>query len=147
MYRMKFILVATTVALISILSLTYTALAAPMQWKSTSDLKTGKLKSLLSQIRIQQEDSHSTNDKEMAATFCKLVTQLLSYPNLFGKEMFGDISKDDFCQDIELPSEPRPGDKSGNLANAYQIVFSLLKESGIGNTFEEYINSMMGHIG
>ena len=135
----------TTVALIS-LSLTWTALAAPMQWKPTSDLK-NELKSLLSQVGIQQEDSRSTNDKELAATYCKLVTQLLSYLNLFSNELLGDGSIDDYCQDIELPSERRPGDKSGDLANVYQIFSSILNDSGIKNTFKEYIDSMMSRIG
>ena len=137
---------ATTVALIS-LSLTWTALAAPLQWKPTSDLKK-ELKSLLSQVHIQQKDSHSTNDKELAATFCKLMIQALSYSDLFGKEVFGDSSKDDYCQDIELRSaEPRPEDKNINLANLYQKVFTMLKNSGVDNMFEQYVNSRMRRIG
>ena len=137
---------ATTIALIS-LSLTWTTLAAPLQWKVNSDLKNELFKSLISQALIQQENSHSTKNKEMVATFCKLMIQLMSKYGLFDEELFGDGSlKDDYCQDFELPPEPKPEDKSTILANTYQMIFSILKNSGIDNMFKKYV-TILGHIG
>ena len=141
---MKVILAATTIALIS-LSLTWTNLAAPLQWKVNSDLNNELFKSFISRALIQQEDSHSTEDKEMVATFCKLMIQIMSKYYHFDDELFGDGSKDDYCQDFELPPEPRPEDKSAIRANTYQMIFSILKNSGIDNKLKEYFN-LLGRI-
>ena len=146
---MKVVLVATAVVLIS-LSLTWTTLAAPMQWSANSDLK-NDLESIISQALMQQKDSHSTNlkDKEMVATFCKLMIQYLNYIKGFdhsGESLFGEGSELEYCQDFELPPEPRPEDKSATLANGYQIIFNLLKNSGIENIYKEYMK-MLSHLG
>ena len=137
---MKVILVATTVALIS-LSLSWATLAAPMQWK-TDNVKNQLLKSIISQALVQQEDSSSTKDKdkEMVASFCKIIIQILNYFNV-SEEFFGpgDDTEDNHCQDFELPPEPRPEEKSTTLANAYQVFFNLLKNSGIDKTLMELI--------
>ena len=137
---MKVILVATTVALIS-LSLTWATLAAPMQWK-TDNMKNQLLKSIISQALAQQEGSLSTKDKdkEMVASFCKIIIQILNYFNV--SEEFsgpGDDTEDDYCQGFEFPPEPRPEEKSTTLANAYQVFFNLLKNSSIEKTLGELI--------
>ena len=94
---------ATTVALIS-LSLAWTTLAAPVQWKAKPDLTSLKnqlLKSIINQALIQQEDSKisSTKDKEMASTYCKLLIQVMKSLHLFNKEL-EDGSVNDFCGDV-----------------------------------------------
>ena len=139
---MKVVFVATAVALISI-SLTWATLAAPIWSKANSDLKNQLLKSIINQAIIQQEDSHSTKDKEMAATFCKLAVQ---WVKLLGDELlnFGDTSKHDYCQDIELSPEAGPGK---SLADVYQVFFNILKDSGIKNMLEEHNNFMLSRIG
>lgn len=131
---MKVVLVATAVALTS-LSLTWTTLAAPMQWRANSDPKNDfeLFKSIISQALIQQKESHSTNlkDKEMVTTFCKLMVQYLNYIKGYdhsGEILFGEDSEHEYCQDFELPPEPRPEDKRIILAKAYQVVLNLLKK-------------------
>ena len=134
---MKVILVGTIVALIS-LSLTLVTLAAPTQWK-TDNMKNQLLKSIISQAL--QEDPPSTKDKdeEMVASFCKSIIQILKFFNV-SEEFFGPgDTEDDYCQNFELPPEPRPEDKSTSLANAYQEYFNLLKNSGIDKALGELI--------
>ena len=121
---------ATTTALIS-LSLAWTTLAAPVQWKATADLKNRLLKSIISRALIQQEDSSSARDREMASTFCKLIVPLMKKIDIFDEE----VSVDDFCEDFELPPEPRPENKSLTRAEMYQIFLNLLKESGMDKVF------------
>ena len=121
---------ATTTALIS-LSLAWTTLAAPVQWKATADLKNRLLKSIISQALIQQEDSSSARDREMASTFCKLIVPLMKKIDIFDEK----VSVDDFCEDFELPPEPRPENKSLTRAEMYQIFLNLLKESGMDKVF------------
>ena len=131
--RMKVVLVAIiTVAIISL------NLAAPMQWKT--DMKNQLLKSLISQALVQQ-DSPSTEDKdkEMVASFCKILIQILKYFKISKEELFGDSSEDDYCKNFELPPEPRPEDRSTTLAKAYQTFFNLLKNSNIEKLFGEFI--------
>ena len=81
----------------------------------------------------------------MAETFCKLAFQLLKF---LGEESLNlgnnIISKDDYCRDIEAPSEPPP---VNNLADVYQILFSILKGSGIDSMFKQYTNCMLSRIG
>ena len=133
---MKAIFVTMTVVLVS-LSLTKATLAAPMQWKI--DMKYQLLKSLIRQALVQQQDSPSTEDKEMVASFCKNLIQVLDHFNFFEEESLGDGSEDDYCEDFELPPEPRPEDRSTTLAKTYQIFFNLLKNSGIEKKFGELI--------
>ena len=143
---MKVIFVATTVTVAFIsLSLTRATLAAPTQWKI--DMKNQLLKSLISQALVQQQDSPSTEDKEMVASFCKILIQILNHFNLFEEESLdGDNSEDDYCEDFELPPEPRPEDRSTTLAKAYQTFFNLLKNSGIEKAFGEF-NKLRNIIG
>ena len=143
---MKAILVATTVTVTLIsLNLTRATLAAPTQWKI--DMKYQLLKSLISQALVQQQDSPSTEDKEMVASFCKILIQILNHFNLFEEESLnGDNSEDDYCEDFELPPEPRPEDRSTTLAKAYQTFFNLLKNSGIEKAFGEF-NKLRNIIG
>ena len=128
------------IALISI-SLTWATSAAPTQSKANSDLKNQLLKSLINQAIIQQEDSHSNKDEEMAATFCKLAFQLVKF---LGDESlnFGDVSEHDYCQDYELSPESEQGK---SLADVYQISYKMLKD--IGSMLEEYINFILSRIG
>ena len=144
---MKVILVATTVALIS-LTLTLATLAAPTQWK-TDNMKNQLLKSIINQALLQQEDSPSTKDKdkEMVASFCKILIQILIYLNI--SEEFsgpGDGAEDDYCQDLELSPEPIyiPEEKSTLLANIYQLYFNFLKNSGIDKTWGKIIKMISG---
>ena len=78
-------------------------------------------------------------------TFCKLAFQLLKF---LGEESLNlgnnIISEDDYCRDIEAPSEPPP---VNNLADVYQILFNILKGSGIDSMFKQYTNCMLSHIG
>ena len=144
MMKVVFVATAAAVALISI-SLTWApaTLAAPTQSKANSDLKNQLLKSIINQAIVQQEDSHSNKDKEMAATFCKLTVQLVKF---LGDESlnFGDASRHDYCQDIELSPEPRPGQ---SLADVYQVFFNILKDSDIKNMLKEHNNFLLNRIG
>ena len=119
---MKIIFVAITVSLIG-MSLTYATQAAPMQSKSCLGLKNQLLKSIVNQALIQQEDSASNKDKEMAETFCKLAFQPVL--KFLGEESLNlgnnIISEDDYCRDIEAPSEPPP---VNNLRAVASIVCS-----------------------
>ena len=129
---MKVILVAIiAVALVSL------NLAAPMQWKT--DMKNQLLKSLISQALVQQ-DSPSTEDKdkEMVASFCKILIQILKHFKISKEELFGDSSEDDYCNDFELPPEPRPEDRNTILAKVYQTFFNSLKNSGIEEAFRKF---------
>ena len=83
-------------------------------------------------VGIQQEDVPSAKDKEMVATFCGLLVSRMKYLQLFNTE-FGEGSVDDYCENFELPPEPRPEEKSSNLAEIYQKIFNALKTSGLGN--------------
>ena len=56
-----------------------------------------------------------------------------------GEKLFGEDSEHEYCQDFELPPEPRPEDKNTILANAYQIVLNMLKNSGIEKIYEDYM--------
>ena len=141
---MKVIFAAITVTLVSILSAT---LAAPTQTMENFDRKHQLLKLIINQAHIQQ-DSHSSKDRQLVATFCKLASQVLK---LYGDESLnlrlGDAPEDDYCQDIiKFPSEPG-SDKSLPVADAYQILFNILKDSGLDNAFDKYYNSILNHIG
>ena len=68
----------------------------------------------------------------MVASYCKLMIQMLKYFKVFEEESFVE---DDYCQDFELPPEPKPDEKRTILANAYQILFDLLKSNGIEDAF------------
>ena len=142
--RMK-VFVATAVALIS-LSLAWTTLAAPIEW-ATSEFKNQLLKSIISEALIQQEDAPSAEDKEMAAKFCKIMVQILKFFHLSDEDFGpGEGSLDDYCEDFELPPEPRPEDKTSTLAKAYEVLLNKLKNSGIEDAFEElfkYVNSIL----
>lgn len=137
---MKIAFVATIVTLIS-LSLSWTTLAAPTKRKMSSDStspKTQLLKSIISKALIQQEDSSSTKDKEMAATFCRYLVQIVNILQLFNAE-FGEGSVDDYCEDFELPPEPNPEERSAILAETYQKVLNVLKNTGVnGNNIHLY---------
>ena len=86
-----------------------------------------------SQVFIQQVSSSAQDkDKEMVASYCKLMIQMLKYFKVFEEESFVE---DDYCQDFELPPEPKPDEKRTILANAYQILFDLLKSNGIEDAF------------
>ena len=123
--KMKIAFAATAVIII-INNLSKT-LAAPMQWKANSDLIS---KSIISQALIQQEDSSSITDKEMVATYCRYMVQIMNMLQLLNKE-FGEGSVDDYCDDFELPPEPRPEEKSAILAKTYQGVLNILKKTGL----------------
>lgn len=144
----KFILVATAIALIR-LSLTCTTLAAPLQqWKSTSDLKNELFKSFISQALIQQEDSDSVKDKEMAADFCKLIIQMFNILSPEVLKSFGnDVEDKCYQQNLKLPPEPRPEDKSAFLDNLYRSLFKRLKNTGIDKHFEDFVNRMKNLVG
>ena len=120
--------VVTSIALTS-LCLAWSVQAAPIQWNTNyPSLKDQLYKSIISRALVQQEGSPSTKDKdkEMAATFCKLLLQAL---HSIG-EKFIDGSVDDYCNlDFELPPEPRPEDKSSILADAYKEILSVLKKT------------------
>ncbi len=138
--KMKIIFVATLISII----LVSATVAAPTQMIGNSDLKHQLLKSIINQARIQQ-DLPSSKDKEFVATFCKLASQVLK---LFGDESLnlrlGDVPEEDYCQDIEFPSVPGP---EISLANVYQILFNILKDSGVDNVLDEYYNFMLNRIG
>ena len=86
-----------------------------------------------SKVFIQQVlSSAQDKDKEMVASYCKLMIQMLKYFKVFEEESFAE---DDYCQDFELPKEPKPEEKKTILANAYQILFNLLKNSGIEDAY------------
>ena len=143
---MKIVFVAITVSLVG-MSLTYATQAAPTQSNSCLRLKNQLLKSIVKQALIQQEDSASNKDKEMAETltFCKLAFQLLKFLGEESLNLGNDItSEDDYCRDIEAPSEPPP---VNNLASVYQMLFDILKGSGIDSMLEQYINCMLSRIG
>ena len=139
----KVLLVAITAILIGMLSAT---LAAPTQTMESSGLKHQLLKSIINQARIQQ-DSRSSKDKELLATFCKLASQVLK---LSGDESLnlelGDAPEDDYCKDIEFSSEPG-SDNSLPEADAYQILFNILKNSGVDKVLHDYYNFMLNRIG
>ena len=140
---MKITFVATIVTLIS-LSLSWTTLAAPMQRKMSFDStspKTQLLKSLISKALTQEEDSSSTKDKEMAATFCRYLIQIINTLQFFNAE-FGEGSVDDYCEDFELPPEPNPEERSAILAEMYQKVLNVLKKTGLNgdNIFGNIFN-------
>lgn len=136
---MKIILVITTIAVIG-LCLAWTTQAAPT-WQNTNS-KVQIYKSIISQALSQQENSPSTKDKdkEMAATYCKLLYQLLH--SISADSLPGSI--DDFCKDVEFPAitEPRPEDKSSTLSKAYQKILDALKGTGLNNgySFGDLIN-------
>jgi hypothetical protein len=136
---MKIVFVATLISI-----LISATLAAPTQTMGNSDLKHQLLKSIINQARIQQH-SPSSKDKEFVATFCKLASQVLK---LFGDESLnlrlGDVPEDDYCQDIEFPSVPGP---DISLADVYQKLFNILKNSGLDNALDEYYNFMLNRIG
>jgi hypothetical protein len=134
---MKVIFVAIVVALFSI------SLVTPTQSKTCLHLKNQLLKSIVNRALIQQEDSASNKDKEMAAIVCKVAFTLLKF---FGDESLnlGDVSEDDYCRDAELPAEPGP---VTNLADVYQVFFDALKNSGIDKIYEQYINCILNRIG
>ena len=127
---MKVAFATTAIALIS-LYLVWTTLAAPTaQRKTDSDYRYQLLKSIISKALIQQENSPSTEDKEMAATFCKLIVQVINTLQFFNKK-FGDGSVDDYCEDFELPPEPRSEEKDAILAKSYQLILNVLKKTGL----------------
>ena len=125
------------------LGLAWTTLAAPLQWTTKPDLTSLKnqlFKSIISQALIQQEDSPSAKDKEMAATYCKLLIQVLQS---FNKELVEDLNIADYCgdgEDVELPPEPRPEDKSSTLTKAYQKILNILKNTDLENIYGNLSN-------
>ena len=130
------------VTILALLTLAWTTQAAPTQQKiNYPDLKNQLLKSIISQALVQQEVSPSTEDKdkEMAATYCKLLFQVLN--SISAK--FIDGSVDDFCrgEEIELPEEPRPEDKSSILTETYRRILEGLKGTDLnGNSIGDLIN-------
>lgn len=118
---MKVILVVTTIALI-ISCLAWTTQTAPFNFKN------GLYKSIISQV-LAQQGSSSTEDKnkEMAATYCKLLLQTISS---FATN-FVEGSIDDYCKVIELPPEPKPEERSSTLDKTYQGIFNVLKKMGL----------------
>ena len=134
------ILAVTTIALIS-LCLTWTAQAAPARMKiDRTSLKNQLYKSIIDQALSQQEGSPSTKekDKEMAATYCKLLLQTLQSMS----ENLVDGSVDDFCNgDFELPTEPKPEEKSSILADTYKVILKKLTGTLLnGRTISDLIN-------
>lgn len=127
-------LVVTIIALFS-LCLPWETQAAPMPRMPSSypGLKNQLYKSIMSQALSQQEASPSTTDKdkEMAATFCRLLLQTLQSIS----EKFVDGPVDDYCKDIELPPEPRPEERNSKLAEAYQKIFDTLKSISGSNGY------------
>ena len=94
----------------------------------------------ISQALIQQGDAPSAKDKEMVATFCRLLVSGMKYLQLFNTE-FGEGSVDDYCGNFELLPDSRPEEKSSKLAEMYQKIFNALKRSGLGNNiYESLIN-------
>ena len=128
---MKVLLVVTTIAIVS-LSLAGTTQAAPTQWKiNFPSLKDQLYKSIISQALSQQEDLPSTEDKdkEMAATYCKLLYQVLSS---ISEEFLGS-SVDDYCSNIEFPAvtaEPSPKERNSESSETYKAILAILKEFG-----------------
>ena len=143
MQRMKIVtvFVATTIVLIGI-SATVTQ-AAPMQSMANSDLKHQLLKSIINRALIQQKDSHSNKDKELAATFCKL---LFSFMRFLGVKLLNleGVSEREYCRNIEPSPEPGP---VNSLADAYQVFFNILKDSGMDSMFRNYIVPNLKRIG
>jgi hypothetical protein len=93
-------------------------------------------KDVSSQVFVQQDSpSAMDKDKEMIASYCKIMIQMLKYFKVFEEGSFGYGTEDDYCQDLELPPEPKPEEKRTILANAYQILFDLLKNNGIEDAF------------
>ena len=134
------ILAVTTIALIS-LCLTWTAQAAPARMIiDRTSLKNQLYKSIIDQALSQQEGSPSTKekDKEMAATYCKLLLQTLQSMS----ENLVDGSVDDFCNgDFELPTEPKPEEKSSILADTYKVILKKLTGTLLnGRTISDLIN-------
>jgi hypothetical protein len=144
--KMKIAFVATIVALIS-LSLSWTTQAAPTQSRKINPdsispiANTQLLKLIISKALLQQEDSSSTKDKDMAATFCRLMVQIINKLKFFNAE-FGEGSVDDYCEDFELPPEPKPEEKNAILAKTYQKVLNVLKNIGLNgnNIYGNLIN-------
>lgn len=135
-------LVVTTIVLIS-LCLTWTTQAAPTQWNTNyPSLKDQLYKSIISQAFVQQEDSPSIKDKDkdMAATYCKLLYQIL---HSISADLV-DGSVDDYCKNIELPAvtEPRPEERNSKLVKTlYQEILKVLKNTGLnGYPFGDLIN-------
>lgn len=141
---MKVVFVVTAVALVS-MSLLWATLAAPApsEESSAADLKNQLLKLTINRALVQQEDTNSNTDKEMVATFCKLLFQLLKR---LGDESLniGNISERDYCQSSELPPMSAP---VYNLDDGYRTMFKILKDSGLDKVYEDYINSMLSRIG
>ena len=126
---MKIIFVVTTIAIVGLIGLVSTTQAAPTQWNAI--LKDQLYKSIISQALSQQEDLSSTEDKdkEMAATYCKLLYQLLGSisENLVGG------SVDDYCNNIEFPAvtaEPSPEERN-NYSKLAEKLLALLKDTGL----------------
>ena len=127
---MKIILVVTIIAALIVLCLAWTTEAAPTQWNiNYPGLKNELYKSIISQALAQQEDSSSTKDKdkEMVATYCKLLLQVVS--SFITEFVEGPI--DDYCKDFELPPEPKPEERSSKLAEAYRQILNILKKTGV----------------
>ena len=127
---MKIIFVVTTIAIVGLIGLASTTQAAPTQWNAI--LKDQFYKSIISQALSQQEDLPSTEDKdkEMAATYCKLLYQVLG--SISEKLVGGSV--DDYCNNIEFPAvtaEPSPEERNSELAEGYQTIFALLKKFGL----------------
>lgn len=139
--KMKIALIAITVFIISLIM--STTLAAPIQWKANSDLTSQLLhQSIITQALIQQEESSSTKDKEMVTTFCRYMVQIINSLQLLNNE-FGEGSVDDYCEDFELPPEPRPEEKSAILAKTYQEILNVLKKTGVnGNNIKFYAGNI-----
>ena len=124
---MKIIFVVTTIAIVGLVGLVSTTQAAPTQWNAI--LKDQFYKSIISQALSQQEDLPSTEnkDKEMAATYCRLLYQLLGSIS----EKFPGGSVDDNCNNIEFPAvtaEPSPKERN---SKGYEEILALLKDTGL----------------
>ena len=66
----------------------------------------------------------------------------MKYIHLFNTE-FGEGSVGNYCEDIVLPPEPKPEEKSSKLAEMYQRIFNVLKRSGLdgNNIYRSIINA------
>ena len=120
---MKFRRAAIAITLISLTMVWGTSSAAPMLWRPNPLWKNQPLSS---QALVQQEDTPSSKDKEMAATYCKLLVNMFkNYFNLI------EGSVDDYCSDIELGLEPRPEEKADILAKSYKLILDTLKKMNL----------------
>ena len=117
-----------TVAVIC-LTVTCTTLAAPVQVRTNSDLALLKtqllIQSIVGQAFIQQEESLSSEDKQKAVMYCKLITSLINY--------IQGCSIGDYCTDVDLPPH------EDNLEDTYENrenLLNVLKNLGLENILD-----------